>query len=569
MKKLPVVLALFTVLSVAPSPRSYAQFGNPFAAQEEQHKKVVGRLGEALNAKQSEMPKDVWKRVHEEYNRLLNMQPHNPEAQKSIDYLQWFIDLPWGKETQDRFDLAEAQKILDRDHYGLDQVKERVIEYLAVRKRTASQKGGILCFVGPKGTGKTSIAKAIAESMGRSFVRLSLGGVNNEAELRGFQRTYMGSRPGSIITQMKNAKTINPVMLMDEVDKLADGSHYGDPRAALLEILDPEQNNTFRDHYMDVPYDLSKVLFILTANDMRRIPPPLLDRVEIIEFSAYTVREKVGIAQHHIVGRKQRECGIKPGSCELTVAAIEQIIDGYTMEAGVRNLQENIGGVYRKAAAWEETKGLPIPKKIDHGQVKDYLGAPRYGHRIMEENGVGVGTGLAVSDNGGSTLNVEVLKVPGDGKVRTRELMEKMFQDSADNAVAYVKSKAVELGIDPEDFKKYDLEIAIAPAIPVDGPSAGTAMTTAIASSLSGRRIRKGVAMTGEVTLTGKVLPIGGLKQKVMAAERMGYDTVLFPAANEHELEEISPEVRKKMTLVPVKTMDEVLNLALEPRPQA
>ena len=504
------------------------------------------------------MPAAVQESALKEFARLESMDPSGSEAQKLRAYVEWLTDVPWAARTEDNFQIAAAREILDRDHAGLEMVKERVLEFLAVRKKTGSKKGAIIAFTGPPGVGKTSIAGDIAEALGRKFVRLSLGGVHDESVLRGHGRTYLGSMPGSIIRKMKEAGTVNPVMLLDEVDKIGRQSSHGDPTAALLEILDPEQNNTFRDQYMDVPYDLSQVLFVVTSNDLENIPAPLRDRMEIIEFSGYTANEKIEIAERHIVADKLKEAGLAPGETRLTREALRTIIDGYTREAGVRNLREKIESLFRKVSAWTEMRGEKIPAVVDAKDVEKYLGVRHFSPRQVAQNGVGVATGLAVSGHGGSTLNVEVSWEPGSGQLKLRKQFGDDIEDSAKNAYKYVKLNAAKYGLEKLDFTKIDLDINITPAGKVDGPSAGGLMVTAILSSLTGRPVAPGLAMTGEITARGDVLPIGGLKQKVMAAHNMGYTEVIFPFANVKDVQDIPKEVRDGITLTPVKTYDEI-----------
>ncbi|UPT74621.1 MAG: AAA family ATPase [Elusimicrobiota bacterium] len=417
----------------------------------------------------------------------------------------------------------------------------------------------------PPGVGKTSIASAIAQALGRRFVRLSLGGVHDESVLRGHGRTYVGSMPGEILRQMKAAGTVNPVMLMDEVDKIGRNGANGDPTAALLEVLDPEQNSTFRDRYLDLPYDLSEVLFVVTSNDLSSIPAPLRDRMEIIEFDGYTTLEKLEIAERHVVPQKTAAAGLAPGETKLTRAALRRIIEGYTMEAGVRGLREKVETLLRKVSAWTETRGEPAPPVVDEGDVATYLGVERYSPRPTARNSVGVATGLSVSARGGSTLNVEVSQEPGTGRLLLRNQFGDDISDSAMNAYKYVKTHAAELGLAGFDFTKVDVDINITPAGKVDGPSAGGLMVTAIVSALTGRAVKDGVAMTGEITMRGDVLPIGGLKQKVMAAHRMGYAEVIFPAANLKDLESIPKEVRDGIKLTPARTYADIYPAALEP----
>jgi ATP-dependent Lon protease len=509
------------------------------------------------------MPAAVKAQALKEYQAFAALNPKDGEAAKLRTYLQWLVDMPWSVRSADNFDSRRAAEILNRDHFGLDKVKQRVLEFLAVRKKTGSKKGTILLFVGPPGVGKTSIASSIAAALDRKFVRLSLGGVHDESVLRGHGRTYQGSLPGQIVRQMKAAGTVNPVMLLDEVDKVGRAGAQGDPTAALLEILDPQQNGTFRDHYLDVPYDLSEVIFVVTANDRSSIPGPLQDRMEIIEFDGYTPLEKMGIAERHIIPEKLKANGLTAAEAGLTKDALRKIIEGYTMESGVRNLRETLDAVFRKVAAWIETRGEKAPGVIDAKDVAHYLGVESHSARDTTANDVGVATGLAVNDYGGSTMNVVVRAIPGSGRVRGRTQQLEMIKDSAENALTYVRTNAAKFGLEGVDFSKIDLDIAFTPAGKIDGPSAGGLMTTAIISELTGRKVAAGLAMTGEVTPDGRILPIGGLKQKVMAAHRMGYKMVIFPAANEKDVESIPEEVRQGIVLKSVRTYDEIFPFAI------
>ncbi|OGR46472.1 MAG: endopeptidase La [Elusimicrobia bacterium GWC2_65_9] len=526
----------------------------------------IGTL-EGLKAKMRSigMPDAIQAITLKEFDRFSKMEQQDAEAQKLRTYLEWLTDVPWSRRTQDNFDLARAREILERDHAGLEKVKERVLEFLALRKRTGSKKGAILAFTGPPGVGKTSIARAIAEALGRSFVRLSLGGVHDESVLRGHRRTYQDSMPGRVIQNMKTAGTVNPVMLLDEVDKIGRGGNQGDPTAALLEILDPAQNDTFHDHYLNVPYDLSEVLFVVTSNQLDKIPEPLRDRMEIIEFDGYTTLEKIQIAEKHVVPEKLKLTGLQIAEASLTRGALRRIVEGYTMEAGVRGLRENIEAVLRKIAAWIETRGEKVPGIVDADGVQKYLGVPPFSLRETAQNGVGVATGLGVNAYGGSTLNVEVSKEPGSGQLKLRKQFGDDIEDSAKNAYKYVKTHAASLGLKGFDFTKIDVDINITPAGKIDGPSAGGLMVTAIVSALTGRPVKAGVAMTGEITMRGDILPIGGLKQKVMAAHRMGYAMVIFPFANLKDIENIPAEVREGIVLKDVKTYDEIYPAAIEP----
>ncbi len=509
------------------------------------------------------MPEGVQATTIAEYEKLAQMNPKDSEAQKARAYVEWLIELPWSQRTEDSLDITKAREILDKDHFGLEKVKERVLEFLALRKKTGSKKGAIIAFTGPPGVGKTSIASAIAQSLGRKFVRLSLGGVSDETVLRGHGRTYLGSMPGEIMRKMKEAGTVNPVMLMDEADKIGRNGNHGDPTAALLEILDPQQNNTYRDRYLDVPYDLSEVLFVVTSNELSNIPEPLRDRMEIIEFDGYTTLEKIEIAQRHVVPQKLEATGLTPAEATLTKGAIRRVIEGYTMEAGVRKLRQQIESILRKISAWTETRGEKAPGTVDENMIEKYLGVEQFSPRQTAQNGIGVATGLAVNTFGGSTLNVEVSKEPGSGQLKLRQQFGPDIEDSAKNAYKYVKLNAEKFGLKGTDFTKIDLDINITPAGKVDGPSAGGLMVTAIISALTGRSVTPGLAMTGEITMRGDILPIGGLKQKVMAAHRMGYKEVIFPAANLKDIEDIPKEVRDGIKLTPAQTYDDIYPAAI------
>ena len=511
------------------------------------------------------MPDAIQETATAEYAKYAAMNPKDGDAQKIRGYLEWLVEIPWSKRTEDTLDIPKAREILDKDHFGMERVKERVLEFLALRQKTGSKKGAIIAFTGPPGVGKTSIAGAIAEALGRKFVRLSLGGVHDETVLRGHGRTYQGSMPGQIIRQMKAAGTVNPVMLMDEVDKMGRNGNQGDPTAALLEILDRKQNNTFRDAYLDVPYDLSEVLFIITGNDLENIPGPVRDRMEIIEFDGYTTLEKIAIAEKHAVPEHLKEMGLKPEEAAFTQGALRRIIEGYTMEAGVRKLREEISAVLRKISAWTLTKGEKAPGAVTEDMIAKYLGVERFSPRQTAQNGIGVATGLAVNTFGGSTLNVEVSKEPGTGQLKLRQQFGPDIEDSAKNAYKYVKQNAAKYGLEKTDFTKIDLDINITPAGKVDGPSAGGLMVTAIISALTGRSVSPGLAMTGEITMRGDILPIGGLKQKVMAAHRMGYKEVIFPYANLKDIEDIPKEVRDGIKLTPARTYDDIYPSAIVP----
>ena len=506
---------------------------------------------------------DSEKKLLKEVDRLAKMQGSNQEATVIRTYLDTCLDLPWNTFTVDDLDISRAQQILDRDHYGLKKVKDRILETLAVRKLAPDVKAQIICLVGPPGVGKTSIARSIAESLGRKYVRISLGGVRDEAEIRGHRRTYIGAMPGKIITAMISAKSANPLMLLDEIDKLA-GDFRGDPAAALLEALDPEQNSTFNDHFMDIPFDLSHVLFITTANDLGSIPGPLRDRMDVIELPSYTRVEKYNIARKHLLPKQLKACGLT-GKVTLSQSALYGIIDGYTREAGVRNLERTITSVLRKCArkiAAGEVESVSVT-----GTMLEQLLGPRFVKPdfLNRTNAVGIANGLAWTSVGGETLPIEVQVMDnGSGKITVTGSLGDVMKESAQLAVTWVRVHAAEYGIDPEKLKKCDLHIhAPEGAVPKDGPSAGVTLTTALVSCLSGIPVRGDVAMTGEITLHGNVLPIGGLREKSMAAYREGMKTVLIPKDNEPDLYEVDDEVKKNLTFLPMQSLTQVLNAAL------
>ena len=509
------------------------------------------------------LAEDSEKKLLKEVDRLAKMQGSNQEATVIRTYLDTCLDLPWNTFTVDDLDIGRAQQILDRDHYGLKKVKDRILETLAVRKLAPDVKAQIICLVGPPGVGKTSIARSIAESLGRKYVRISLGGVRDEAEIRGHRRTYIGAMPGKIITAMISAKSANPLMLLDEIDKLA-GDFRGDPAAALLEALDPEQNSTFNDHFIDIPFDLSHVLFITTANDLGSIPGPLRDRMDVIELPSYTRVEKYNIARKHLLPKQLKACGLT-GKVTLSQSALYGIIDGYTREAGVRNLERTITSVLRKCArkiASGEVESVSVT-----GTMLEELLGPRFVKPdfLNRTNMVGVANGLAWTSVGGETLPIEVQVIPeGSGKITVTGSLGDVMKESAQLAVTWVRVHAAEYGIDPEKLKKCDLHIhAPEGAVPKDGPSAGVTLTTALVSCLSGIPVRGDVAMTGEITLHGNVLPIGGLREKSMAAYREGMKTVLIPKDNEPDLYEVDDEVKKNLTFLPMQSLTQVLNAAL------
>ena len=509
------------------------------------------------------LAEDSEKKLLKEVDRLSKMQGSNQEATVIRTYLDTCLDLPWNTFTVDDLDIARAQQILDRDHYGLKKVKDRILETLAVRKLAPDVKAQIICLVGPPGVGKTSIARSIAESLGRKYVRISLGGVRDEAEIRGHRRTYIGAMPGKIISAMISAKSSNPLMLLDEIDKLA-GDFRGDPAAALLEALDPEQNSTFNDHFIDIPFDLSHVLFITTANDLGSIPGPLRDRMDVIELPSYTRVEKYNIARKHLLPKQLKACGLT-GKVTLSQSALYGIIDGYTREAGVRNLERTITSVLRKCArkiAAGEVESVSVT-----GTMLEELLGPRFVKPdfLNRTNAIGIANGLAWTSVGGETLPIEVQVMDnGSGKITVTGSLGDVMKESAQLAITWVRVHAEEYGIDPERLKKCDLHIhAPEGAVPKDGPSAGVTLTTALVSCLSGMPVRGDVAMTGEITLHGNVLPIGGLREKSMAAYREGMKTVLIPKDNEPDLYEVDDEVKKNLTFLPMQSLTQVLNAAL------
>jgi ATP-dependent Lon protease len=505
--------------------------------------------------------------VLKEVERLEKMMPYSPEATVARSYIEWVLALPWNSVSKDKTSVTDAQKILQQDHFGLDKPKDRLLEYMAVLQLTKSTKGPILCFVGPPGVGKTSLAKSLARALGRQFMRISLGGVRDEAEIRGHRRTYIGSMPGRIIQSIRKVKTRNPIILLDEIDKM--GTDWrGDPAAALLEVLDPEQNKNFVDHYLDMGFDLSQVIFIATANSLYGIPATLQDRLEIIRFSAYTTDEKVSIAKKFLIPKELKEHGIK-SVLQIEDEALRKIIHNYTQEAGVRDLQRKIAQVCRKVAV-ETVKNTSKKKKVftvSMNELSHYLGIPDFIREKITVNSVGVSTGLAWTEHGGETLTIEVTTLPGKGKIMLTGKLGSVMQESAQAAFSLVKSLSSKLGIREKTLNKTDLHIHIPEgAVPKDGPSAGIAITTAIASALTGIPVQKDIAMTGEVTLRGRVLPIGGLKEKVIAAYREGIKTVLFPKGNEKDLPDIPEAAKKDVRLVSVDSIHDVFRLALHLR---
>ena len=544
----------------------------------EQIRAIQEELGESLTVESDELREKLDKlplsaeareKANRELERLSRMAPGTPEVTVAQTYLEWICDLPWGQYTTDNLDLKRARRILDEDHYGMKQVKERVIEYLAVRRmkqlstEDGSMRGPILCFVGPPGVGKTSIVKGIARAVGRKFIQMSLGGVRDEAEIRGHRRTYIGAIPGRIISGIKQAGTMNPVFLFDEIDKMSN-DFRGDPASAMLEVLDGEQNMAFRDHYLELPFDLSQVMFITTANDMSTIPGPLRDRMEIIEVPSYTEEEKLQIAKRHLLPKEVAEHGLQKGSVKIGDPAMRQIIEGYTREAGVRTLDRTLARVVRKAAV-EMLESDVHQIQVTKDKVTEYLGAVRFLRDLPEKKPcVGVVNGLAYTTVGGETLAVECAVMPGSGGLKLTGQLGDVMKESAMAALSWIRAHAVEYGLEPDFHKNLDIHIHVPEgAVPKDGPSAGVTMATALLSALTDRPVRQDVAMTGEITLRGRVLPIGGVKEKLLAAYRAGIRTILLPRENEKDLEEIPEHVLKTFTIHFAENIKDVLKTAL------
>jgi ATP-dependent Lon protease len=526
---------------------------------DEQQAEIAELRGQIEEAK---LPEEVDRQARRELDRLAKLPSAAAEYGVIRTYLEWILSLPWNDETEDDLDLDKAREILDEDHYDLEKVKERIVEQLAVSKLKDDISGPILCFVGPPGVGKTSLGKSIARALGRKFVRISVGGVRDEAEIRGHRRTYIGAMPGTIIRALRDAESKNPVFMTDEIDKMG-ADWRGDPSSAMLEVLDPAQNSSFRDHYLDLPFDLSRVLFICTANQLETIPPALLDRMEVIRLSGYTEDEKLGIAKRYLVPKQLEAHGLETEQISFSDKALRFLIREFTREAGVRNLDREIAAVCRKAAA-EIASGKRKRVRVDERRIRSWLGRPRFaGEARKRTSDPGVATGLAVTPVGGDVLFIEATAMPGEGRLTVTGQLGDVMRESAQAALSWIRSHARDLGLEADWFEGKDVHIHVpAGAVPKDGPSAGIAMATALASLALGRPVSEDVAMTGEITLTGQVLPIGGVREKILAAQRAGMTTVVLPKENEPDLEDLPREVRKSMTFVPVDTVDEVLEAA-------
>jgi ATP-dependent Lon protease len=588
LKKLELVHSLLTrevsVLELKGKIESQAQQEMTDAQKQyylrQQMKAIQEELGEGegneikdLRARvaAANLPDHVRQVVEREIDRLARMGPASPESQMIRTYIDWVLELPWSVVTEDRIDPIEARRVLDEDHYDLDKVKERIVEYLAVRKLKGDMKGPILCFVGPPGVGKTSLGQSIARAMQRKFVRISLGGVRDEAEIRGHRRTYIGSMPGRIIQALKQAGSSNPVFMLDELDKVTVG-YQGDPAAALLEVLDPAQNNSFRDHYLEVPFDLSKVLFIATANQIGPVHPALRDRMEIVWLSGYTEEEKLNIARRFLIPRQLAEHGLEAGALNLTDDALRLVISEYTREAGVRNLERQVGTIARKVAARVATGATSGPVTVEASEVENYLGPARFKKEIaFRTSRPGVATGVAWTETGGDVLFIEASLLPGGhGDITLTGQLGDVMKESARAAVSHIRANARELGVAPDFLEHRDLHVHVpAGAIPKDGPSAGVTMATAILSAARNEPVRDDVAMTGEITLSGLVLPVGGIREKALAARRLGLSTFILPALNEPDLKELPEEIRNSMRFVPAHTLEQVLAIALPAREAA
>ncbi len=530
--------------------------GDPRSSEVEDLRRRIDEAG---------MPEESKKTADNELERLRIIPPESAEHTVVRTYLEWLVSLPWSKSTEDNLETHHAREVLDEDHYDLEKIKDRILEYLAVRQLKKDPKGPILCFVGPPGTGKTSLGRSIARAMGRKFQRISLGGVRDEAEIRGHRRTYIGALPGRIIQALKNAGSHNPLVILDEIDKL--GMDFrGDPASALLEVLDPEQNFSFTDHYLDVPFDLSRVMFITTANYLEPVPPALRDRMEVIDLAGYTEEEKVEIAKRHLTPKQRTENGLSEENIEFDDGAIREVIRSYTREAGLRNLEREIGRICRKVAR-RITEGKTEKVAVTPERVREFLGPEKFFSEIAERTGdAGVATGLAWTPNGGEILFIESTRMQGKKGLTLTGHLGEVMKESAQAALSFIRSRADKLGVEPDFFENSDLHVHVpAGAIPKDGPSAGVAMAMSLISLLTGRRIRHDVAMTGEITLRGKVLPVGGIKEKVLAAKRAGISEVVLPKRNEKDLEELTDEVRREMKFHNVESIDQAMAIVLEP----
>jgi ATP-dependent Lon protease len=531
--------------------------GDPRSGELEELRRKIEEAG---------MPEEARKAADNEMERLKIIPPESAEHTVVRTYLEWLVALPWSKSTEDNLEMMHARGVLDEDHYDLEKIKDRILEYLAVRKLKKDPKGPILCFVGPPGTGKTSLGRSIARAIGRKFQRISLGGVRDEAEIRGHRRTYIGALPGRIIQAIRNAQSNNPLFMLDEIDKL--GMDFrGDPASALLEVLDPEQNHTFVDHYLDVPFDLSRVMFITTANYLEPVPPALRDRMEVIELAGYTEEEKLEIARRHLIPKQRTENGLTEANIEFTTEGIQEIIRSYTREAGLRNLEREIGRVCRKVAR-RVTEGNTERVVVDLAKVHEFLGPEKFFAEIAERvQEPGVATGLAWTPMGGEILFIEATRMAGKKGLTLTGHLGEVMKESVQAALSFIRAHAEQLGIAPDFFENSDLHVHVpAGAIPKDGPSAGVAMAVALTSLLTGRIVRHDLAMTGEITLRGKVLPVGGIKEKVLAAKRAGISTVILPKRNAKDLEELTESVRQEMKYIFVETVEEALEHALEPK---
>lgn len=541
--------------------REQLKFIQEELGEDDEDQAIINKLEEKIE--KTKLPKEVKDKASKELSRLKRMNMSSSEANTVQSYLEWVLDIPWGKYTKERLDIAKVEEVLNTEHYGLEDVKERILEYLAVKKMSGSLKGPILCLVGPPGVGKTSIARSIAKAINRKYVRMSLGGLKDESEIRGHRRTYVAAIPGRLVYGLKEAKSLNPLILLDEIDKLST-DYKGNPADALLEVLDSEQNKTFRDNFIELPIDLSKVLFITTANSLDTIPRPLLDRMEIVEVSGYTYEEKFHIAKNHLITKILNEYNVKSDTIIIEDGAIKEVIDGYTRESGVRSLERTLGKLIRKSIA-EILKENKETLVVDVEKVHKLLGTKIFNFDpIQKDNKLGVVTGLAWTAYGGDTLPVEAMVMEGTGKLQLTGKLGDVMQESAKAAYSYVRANAKKYGVDEKFYKNKDIHIHVPEgAVPKDGPSAGVTMVTALVSALSGKKVKGNVAMTGEVTLTGRVLPIGGLKEKSLAAFRVGVDTIIIPKENESDVEKIPASIREKINIITAVNVETVLQNAL------